>query len=215
MPLPARLSPAERRHFCRRVAIAPVCLCLVAGLHLVRVWTCHQTPWKGGGFGMFSTVDNESARFLRCYLVTENGDLPLSVPPAADKTVEELRAAPTQRRLDDLARRLAEQSWQWSDERQIREVAAFRERSALSHGEPRSGSGGRTIEPIPRDETPTGAISFRAVRVECWRYRYDGGKRTLWAERMLKAESNNRGVLRKPQPPLASQPSADPEGVTP
>src|SRR5438105_11942664 len=103
------MSPAryDRWHFCRRAALAPLCLCLVAGLHVVRVWTCRQTPWKGGGFGMFSTVDDESARFLRCYLVTDDGELPLAIPPAADKMVAEIRAAPTQSALDDLAQRLA------------------------------------------------------------------------------------------------------------
>ena len=90
---------------------APLCLCVVAGLHLFRVWTCDQTPWKGGGFGMFSTVDDESARFARCYLVTESGDLPLPIPPAANKLLAELRAAPTQHKLNELARRLAAQSW--------------------------------------------------------------------------------------------------------
>jgi hypothetical protein len=190
MSLPSSLSPAERRLFHRRAALAPLCLCLVAGLHVVRVWTCHQTPWKGGGFGMFSTVDDESARFLRCYLVTEKGDLALSVPPAADKAVAELRAAPTQARLDDLARRLSEQSWGWSDERKIREVAAFQQRSALFREELRPAiSGGHTIEPIPQDETPTGAIPFQSVRVECLRYRFDASSRTLRAEPILIAES--------------------------
>ena len=184
------LSSPARQHFWRRVALAPLCLCLVAGLHLVRVWTCRQTPWKGGGFGMFSTVDDESARFLRCYLVTENGDLPLPIPPAAEKTVAELRAAPTQERLDKLARRLAEQSWRWSDERQVRQIALWQQRLVLSGKVLPSVSGGqRTIEPIPQDETPTGAIAFRAVRVECLRYRYDRGDRVLRSEPIRVAEA--------------------------
>src|SRR5437763_9271930 len=100
---PLTLSPHRRRHFYRRAMLAPLCLCLVAGLHLVRVWTCRQTPWKGGGFGMFSTVDDESARFVRGYLLTDRGDLPLQIPSAADKTIAEIRAAPTQSALVNLA----------------------------------------------------------------------------------------------------------------
>src|SRR5437868_5685239 len=107
------LLTACRAHFWRRAALAPLCLCLVAALHLVRVWTCRQTPWKGGGFGMFSTVDDESARFVRCRLVTDDGDLPLAIPPTAAKQVAELRAAPTGAKLDDFAQRLAAQSWRY------------------------------------------------------------------------------------------------------
>src|SRR3954468_3284928 len=128
---PLNLSPHRRRHFYRRAMLAPLCLCLVAGFHLVRVWTCRQTPWKGGGFGMFSTVDDESARFVRCWLVTDDGELPLAIPPAAAKQVAELRAAPTQTKLDELARRLARQSWRYREDRLAREAAAVRESGGI------------------------------------------------------------------------------------
>jgi hypothetical protein len=202
MPAPAHLSRAARRHFFRRAALAPLCMVLVAGLHLVRVWTCRQTPWKGGGFGMFSTVDDESARFLRCYLVTDDGDLPLRVPPAASKAVAELRAAPTQARLDDLARRLAGQAWHWQGERQMREAAAIRERGGVSisaaalHRSPPGASvlgesstaadrAAGNIEPIPRDEPQANAIPFHSIRIECLRYRYGAADRTLRAVPIL------------------------------
>jgi hypothetical protein len=197
MSFPSHLSRLERRHFLRRAALAPLCLCLVAGLHLVRVWTCRQTPWKGGGFGMFSTVDDESARFVRCWLVTDNGDIPLPIPPAANKTVAELRAAPTQAGLENLARRLAQQNWRWRDQRQVSEIAAIRGRdglaisSAVFHA-----SGNRNeqnafpsdrLEPISRDEPPDGCIRFAAVRIECLRYRYGAAEKTLDTEPLMTA----------------------------
>jgi hypothetical protein len=212
---PNDLSPVERRHFYRRAALAPLCLCLVAGLHVVRVWTCRQTPWKGGGFGMFSTIDDESARFLRCYLVTDHGDLPLAIPATADKAVAELRAAPTPAKLDELARRLADQSWRWRNERQANEVAAIRRHdgiaisaavlnsaaSGVERSSNQTSSGHGTLEPIPRGEPAVGAVSFRAVRIACLRYRYDATNRTLGAETILVAEAvSNGALLRHPQP---------------
>jgi hypothetical protein len=191
------LPPAHRRHFYRRAALAPLCLCLVAGLHVVRVWTCRQTPWKGGGFGMFSTIDDESARFLRCSLITSDGELPLPIPPAADKSVAELRAAPTRAQLDELARKMAGQSWRWRSARQIRQVTAIRNHGGAQistavlrppvdeHQVIRAATD--TIDPIPRDEPPVGAISFSAVRVECFRYRYDTAGNILRAELLLTA----------------------------
>src|SRR5687768_8275436 len=133
---PRQLPPDERRHFYRRAAIAPLCLCVVAGLQVSRVWCCNQTPWKGGGFGMFSTVDAESARFLRCYLVTDLGELPLPVPDELDKREAELRAAPTIAAAKDLASRLASRRWRWRDEWQRRELGSAGAKSigALSTG---------------------------------------------------------------------------------
>ena len=203
VPSPSQLSPKDRRHFYRRAALAPLLLCLVASVHLVRVWTCRQTPWKGGGFGMFSTIDDESARFLRCYLVTDQGDLPLALPPALDKAAAELRAAPTERKLDDLARRLADQNWRRRDERLANEIAAIQQRSglAISADVLRASAAGAErspnenafhdsqLEPIPRGADQTGAVSFRAVRAMCLRHRYDAANRTLSAEPLLIAEA--------------------------
>jgi hypothetical protein len=178
---------------------------------------------------MFSTIDDESARFLRCYLVTDRGNLPLELPPATDKAVAELRAAPTPTKLNAFARRLADQSWRFREVRQIREVAAIRERrgeaitgdvlriwaarsernsippdqkfAALDPGDATDATFSaaqeippptdlpRAVEPIPRAESDANAIAFRAVRVECLRYRYDAAQRLLWAEPILSAEA--------------------------
>jgi len=155
---------------------------------------------EGGGFGMFSTVDDESARFLRCYLVTGQGDLPLSIPSAADKIVAELRAAPSQADLQNLADRLAKQAWRWRDQRLAREAAAVHARqglliSAASLREPAERefvplvAAERVIEPIPQDESEANAIPFHAARVECWRYRYNAHTTTLDTERVLTASA--------------------------
>ena len=195
-------SRFDRGLFFRRAAIAPACLCLVAVFHVVRVWSCSQTPWKGGGFGMFSTVDGESARFLRCYLVGDGGELPLGIRPAAEKTVSELRAAPTQAGLDELAQRLAEQSWRWRSRREASEAAAIQAlhgqeisyavlrptEGRLAAPEP-SNEREYFLEPIPRDEGSLDAIEFQEIRLECWRYRYDSVKHLLRAELMLSSRA--------------------------
>ena len=194
------LSPDERRHFYRRVAIAPLCLCLVAALHLTRVVWSNQTPWKGGGFGMFSTVDSESARFLRAYLVTPDGDLPLPIPEALAKREAEIRAAPHQAGLNEMARRLADQRWRWRDSRQARQAAniaaargrgitaAMLDRSTAQTAEANSRTtigSEHVLEPVGRDDFEPNVIAFTAVRVECWRYRFDPRSGELHAEKML------------------------------
>jgi hypothetical protein len=160
-----QLSADERRHFLRRAALAPLCLCLVAGLHVVRVWAARQTPWKGGGFGMFSTVDSEANRFLRTYLITDSGELPLSLPPALDKRAAEQRAAPSKAGLREIASRVAAQNW-------------------------RPGGKCGELEPVPLAEHSADAVAFRAVRVECWRLRFDARGEQLRAERMVEATAD-------------------------
>ena len=52
----------------RRLAIIPVVILLiVAAVQIYLARTADLTPWKGGGFGMFSTTDSVANRFLRVY----------------------------------------------------------------------------------------------------------------------------------------------------
>lgn len=105
-----RLRPGQYGYV-RRIVIPPACLVLVAVLHFGRVHLHDQTPWKGGGFGMFSTVDSRGTRFLRVYLVTPDGEIPVEIPSRLNKRASNLRAAPSQEKLTDLARRLARHQW--------------------------------------------------------------------------------------------------------
>jgi hypothetical protein len=203
------LSPAQRRHFYRRVAIAPLCLCLVAALHLTRVMWSNQTPWKGGGFGMFSTVDSESARFLRAYLVLPGGEVPLPIPEALAKREAEIRAAPNRTALNEMARRLAGQRWRWRDSRQERQAeiiaaakgeaitAAMLDRpvnkSVDATSRPTAGSE-HVLEPVGHDDADPNALAFTAVRVECWRYRFDKRSGELRAEKMLDGRASRQEV---------------------
>ena len=117
-PLEAeKLRWKDRRAFYRRVAIAPICLCLVALFHVYRVRCCEQTPWKGGGFGMFSTVDQGTARYLRVYLLTDEGEIPVAVPPRWQKRAAELCAAPDRAGLKQLAWDLADVHWHDASQR--------------------------------------------------------------------------------------------------
>ena len=98
------LDAAERWHFYRRVAIAPLCLCLVAGLHAWRVVAARQTPWKGGGFGMFSTLDHGAFRRVEVVVDGPERSEGLAIPPS----LEELAARTAAYPADWLLRSLAE-----------------------------------------------------------------------------------------------------------
>jgi len=193
---------SDRAVFNRRVALAPLCLCLVAGLHLYRVATADQTPWKGGGFGMFSTVDSESARYLRCYLLGDDGtEFPLAIPNSLSKRAAELRAAPSLDGAKQLALRLARRRWSQPTASRMAEAQLWLTSAAdrrLSFGEVISQARGDessiaelppglylAAEGVDASAPEQGGIEFRAVRVEVWKYRFDAEKCELRGSKLF------------------------------
>jgi hypothetical protein len=98
--------------------LLPVGLLIAVALtHLYRVDTLDLTPWKGGGFGMFSTLDGRDNRRLLVHLESpsESGtrrtvaELPRT--RRVEWLAEQARAMPTAERLQHLADELATQPW--------------------------------------------------------------------------------------------------------
>lgn len=186
----------------RRVWLAPICLCLVAAFHLYRVTTAGQTPWKGGGFGMFSTFDAENARFVRAWVTTPEGPRPIELPSELEKRVAELRAAPHQVGLDELAQRLAKRTW--FDPVVAREQFAAKLQSTTD-GQPLDGERWRALREsqTPQSYSPesstaaliankpneqrSGTISCSEVRVELWKFTMPAGTANLQAELLYTA----------------------------
>jgi hypothetical protein len=100
---------AERGSARRRIARSlPAALLIVVALHqIVRAHTGPLSAWRGGGFGMFSTIDHLAARYVRCYLVGSRGEKSVPVPPRL--LAQELTALglPTERNLRALAAAIA------------------------------------------------------------------------------------------------------------
>jgi hypothetical protein len=173
---------------------APLVLVCVALVHGHRVYNDHQTPWKGGGFGMFSTLDSARNRTLRCYLVTsdEEGSEQTSVGiprriPAIERQVQRIGAAPSKARLEALARDLVDLDF----------------RVYLDEGEAatRSGPQPEVMATIAvRGEYPEKGdgepARFETLRLELWQLKFDAHAVTLRAENVLshavqRAESSN------------------------
>ena len=94
-----------------RALVAPLLLLVVLGTHVSARWAADLTPWKGGGFGMFSTVDSPGTRVVRIALDTDMGTLLVAVPSDLEDLATSAKAAPSTGRLTDMAAELAEQWW--------------------------------------------------------------------------------------------------------
>lgn len=185
-----------------RISLAPICLCLVAGFHFYRVHWCDQTPWKGGGFGMFSTVDTKDARFLRAYLRVGDREIPVAVPKWLEKRSDELCAAPDREVLDQMAERLADLAWidreqRWAQVAQraqgLQDVPTVGSEIFVSHRAdahlPQGPIDGRRcdVEAVSAGiaaREPGSRVRPESVRLELWRYRFDTTTCELKAERM-------------------------------
>jgi hypothetical protein len=77
----------------RRVAIAlpTVLLLAVASTQMILARRADLSPWKGGGFGMFASVDGLPFRWVRLYVSaperSEEIQLPLSIEDQAHRVV--------------------------------------------------------------------------------------------------------------------------------
>jgi hypothetical protein len=103
----------------RHLTFVPTLVLLtVAALHAYNAKFHHLSPWKGGGFGMFSTSDLPAARFVRVFLDkdTDHGVSPLPVQLPNDlewinRLASRARTMPTPSNTLRLAGALAELDW--------------------------------------------------------------------------------------------------------
>lgn len=176
---------------------------LLAAVALFQAWQTQRydlSPWKGGGFGMFSTVDDPSARFVRLYLVTDQGVVPAQFPEVYARRVLAIQTMPSPARLEGLARELATATWAFPDlPRRSFESAGVESLGTgeTSEGEwPRaSGTPPEGVTPLPLplaegEALPPGFTRAdpRAVRLELWRFRFDQERVRLEVERLLDVE---------------------------
>jgi hypothetical protein len=178
----------------RRAWLVPICLCVIAANHAYQVFTFGQTAWKGGGFGMFSTVDAENARFIKTYVHTKEGEQPVELPQELQKHAAEVRAAPSQAGLNALATRLAKFHWQ-------DHPAAWQQLAEHISNQPGTSINAGCLHPAPQEvaltpqplglrpvlkpcaqQTTQAVVKVNGVRLELWRYRYHAATQQLTAE---------------------------------
>lgn len=144
----------------RRVPRAVVLMLGVGLAHQLIAGPGRLSPWKGGGFGMFATIESPASRFVRARIVTREGRFAISIPPKLSVDAERLRAWPTAQRTQRLAEELSRLRWVTLP--------------------PQGNEPGReTILPYrgfpPEEAIPVGArvLSVQAVEVELWQYVFE------------------------------------------
>ncbi len=146
------------------------------------------TPWKGGGFGMFSTYDSVDARFPKAYLLTDHGEIPVLVPERLSRDRQIAQTWPDNSRLDQLAEKMTQLYWLrghgvWAglESKELRAkypeylTLTNRPRQVFSSVKPELY--GKEYDQIP----------VRGVRIEMWRVRMDPSGTILQSELWMSA----------------------------
>jgi hypothetical protein len=152
---------------------------------------------------MFSTVDSPGARFLRIYLITPDGQIAAMLPDELSSAAKELRALPTQSRLESLARKLS--SGVWVSYSPVSATRYYNYLASLFLPEKRANyafdpgmqltsivsqdtANVRFVQMLPRDKVapPFAAqLTVTGVRAELWKYQFDSQRQLITAERAL------------------------------
>jgi hypothetical protein len=90
----------------RRVAVAlpTILLLTVASAQMTLARYDDLSPWKGGGFGMFASVDGLPFRWLRVYVSAAGRSEELAGPPALEKQAHRVATWPHRAALSAFAR---------------------------------------------------------------------------------------------------------------
>ena len=192
----------ERLKFRALVWSAPLLLCAVACVQIYLALTNTLSPWKGGGFGMFSTVDSPDARFLRIYLINDNEETAVILPDSLKTLGRQVQTIPSPALLTELGQRMAQARWapyRLTDPVRQYQNAQSPDDSLSGLAPPDDHTAVKTLpdgqivfpkllrmeeKGAPRIK-PEEAVAFQKVRVEVWKYTLDRASSQLKAAKFL------------------------------
>ena len=91
---------------CSSRLFPPLLLTVVALLQIVLARTADLTAWKGGGFGMFSTLDHGAYRGVDIVVDGPDRSESLEIPPSLEIAAARAAAFPVDWLMRDLAERV-------------------------------------------------------------------------------------------------------------
>lgn len=191
--------------------LAPAVLFIIACFQFATASISELSPWKGGGFGMFSTIESPSSRVIRVHLITsDNTKIPVKVPDQFRKLAAQIRTKPKQSDIDNLAVALSNKSWATykilpTQEQYFRLHEKYFPGSPL----PTDNAANKRLQhaaslnelfdqmqwvSIVKDgEKVDGVVDFKSVEVECLQMKFDKGKSKLVLQSIAKALKNRYG----------------------
>lgn len=150
--------------FKKSLFLAPILLLSsVACWQIVRAHTSELTPWKGGGFGMFSTVDQPATRYVKCFIVQDGHSHALRIPDSFGNKIKRIKADPSQERLEKMTDELL----------QLRPDQLLANINLISQ------------QDLQLESSSGNEIGKRELQVEIWKYGFDAEKNQISARKLF------------------------------
>jgi hypothetical protein len=175
--------------------LAPAILIVVAAVQITLAKTQQLTPWKGGGFGMFSTVDDPSSRWLRAFAVVGGRRVSIPIPERYSSRAARIGAMPSRALLHALAADLASERFVTAAYERRVDAEKRRKAGLASVNEPACPAETSTPSALAiwdQDDPRPAANEVAAVervRVELWHYRFDLPHKTVIASTLAASEA--------------------------
>ena len=103
------------------------CWSLVAGTQVTLARRAGLSPWKGGGFGMFSTTDDAGRRRVRVFVTAPERSEEIAIAPSLEDAARRAAVLPADDELSRLAQRVV------ARERRYRRPVETRPHRGLAH----------------------------------------------------------------------------------
>jgi hypothetical protein len=87
-----------------RVWLPTILLFVIAMMQIMLAKTAALSPWKGGGFGMFSTTDGTAFRYVRVFVEAPERSEELKIAPSQEEAAARAQLFPSDALLTGLAR---------------------------------------------------------------------------------------------------------------
>lgn len=144
----------------------PLLLIVIALRQLFLVSTVKLTPWKGGGFGMFSSIDRPSNRVVEVRGITKSGrsleiDLAFENEVISPQQLKLIKTVPKQQLLELTAEKILN-----SDLRTTRIEGIYRLQAKDKYSD------------LPGKST----LNIETVKIRIWHLQYDSNQNIIWYE---------------------------------
>lgn len=144
----------------------PILLMVVALRQITLVSTIDLTPWKGGGFGMFSSIDRPSNRVIEVRGLTATGesieiDVNFENDVISEQQVKLVKTVPRKKLLEKTAQKILNSDLR---ETTIKGLYRLQAKNESSDGQIQS------------------PVNLQRVTIRIWRLQYDRNKNSIWYE---------------------------------